>query len=360
MAKPDFDLKDYAQKVFSGGFKSSTQRLLAEELERNKGTAKVKPFGIKFLDDAMGGIEQNDLIVFGARSGVGKTEMLTHVAQSVSNDGGRVHYFALEAETHEIERRVRYKHIANLYFADPDRKRGITVKYRYWRNGSLSFYLEPYEKASRQMAEASMKNIFTYYKDETDSEFTIDTFEEKLGKIRGQTDFIIIDHLNYFDKRTEGSSDEVFRIMKTIRAHALRLNVPVLMASQVRKKDKRDTNLIPDMEDIFGSSDVYKIATKVIMFAPNDARASNGNRTFETFMRCQKMRTDSSVARFIGITQFDSGENKYLPEYKVAHSYKFDQNSMHLTGMELPDWAQSFVKSYEPEFGNSNRAYKDD
>lgn len=359
--QPDSDdLKKLAEKLFSGGFKSSQKRLEEEEKDRALGNQRAMSFGVTFLDDALGGINQSDLIVFGARSGVGKTELLTHIAQTVSKGGGRVHYFALEAEAHEIERRVRYKHVANLFFKDPEKPRGITLKYRYWRSNSLAFYLEPYEEKAKKLSLESMMNIQTYYKDEeSDQEFTIDTFEEKLGKIKGQTDFIIIDHLNYFDKRSDKNTDEVFQIMKTIRGHALRLGVPVILATQVRKRDKRDPSLVPDMEEIFGSSDVYKIATKVVMFAPNEAAKGTDNRLFETFMRCQKMRQDSSVARYIGITQFDSAQNCYLPDYKVALAYKFDHEFENLVGEQLPDWARPYIKAYEknPEYG---RPYKDD
>ena len=67
-------------------------------------------FGIKYLDAALHGIKPNDLILIGASSGAGKTELCTHIAKTNAKLGKRVRYIALEAEKNEIETTLHQHH----------------------------------------------------------------------------------------------------------------------------------------------------------------------------------------------------------------------------------------------------------
>lgn len=355
------DLKDYAEQLFSGGFSSSTKRLDVEQESRVKDTENIKKFGIKYLDDCLRGLSTRDIVVVGAQSGVGKTELLTHLALNLSRAGSRVHYFALEAETNEIERRIKYKNLAALYFSDPERPKIPHLSYAVWKSGEHSFELGAYEDQAKEITKKDMENVSTYYKDEKDFEFNVDTFCEKIKFIRGSTDLVIVDHLNYFDKKDPRDMSEVFKIMKHVRYSALNMGVPFILASQVRKRDKRDSSLVPDMEEIFGSSDVYKIATKVIMFAPNYAYKARDKKHFATLFRCQKNRDDSTAGRFVGEVLFDTTRNLYSDEYGMYSAHGFKQNSNLLTGIDYPYWATIFTKEPKEVVEQpTSYPYKDD
>jgi replicative DNA helicase len=346
------EIKDLATRIFTGGFQSSVERLNFEAADRAKRADGVLKFGIRFLDDATGGIEKSDLIVIGAPSGVGKTELMVHIALTAARTGKRAHYFALEAEDLEIERRVKYKHMAKLYWSDPKRPHLPALKYRYWKQNTHAFELDYYDAEATANTKADMANMFTYYKDESAEEFTVDAFVSKMQKIRGETDIIFIDHLNYFDRGEKNDPNETFKIMKTIRQTALKLNIPVILASQVRKQDRKDPKPVPDMEDIYGSSDVYKVATKVIMFAPNLDYQSPDNRTFETFMRVQKMRLDNSVGRVIGTVSFDASKNTYGQKYSLVKANNFKGTVDELPKRLWPEWASDFdvAPTYDRDF----------
>jgi replicative DNA helicase len=55
-------------------------------------------FGVTYLDAALKGICPNDLILIGATSGAGKTELCAQIARINAKLGKRVNYIALEAE----------------------------------------------------------------------------------------------------------------------------------------------------------------------------------------------------------------------------------------------------------------------
>ncbi len=56
--------------------------------------------------------------MLGAKTGIGKTALATITALHNCQQGKRVHYFALEAEEREIERRMKFQIIADLYDQD--------------------------------------------------------------------------------------------------------------------------------------------------------------------------------------------------------------------------------------------------
>src|SRR5207302_723892 len=85
-----------------------------EREERIEEGERLLTFGVEFLDLMLGGIALFDLILIGAKTNRGKTELATIIATMNAARGKRVHYIALEAEDIEIERRTKYKLLAKL------------------------------------------------------------------------------------------------------------------------------------------------------------------------------------------------------------------------------------------------------
>jgi replicative DNA helicase len=82
-------------------------RIKGERAERLQLATRVLSFGVKFLDVALGGIMARDMVLLGAVTGAGKTTLASVIAETNVERGKRVHYFALEAEHGEIERRIK-------------------------------------------------------------------------------------------------------------------------------------------------------------------------------------------------------------------------------------------------------------
>jgi replicative DNA helicase len=99
---------------FGLGFEKSSTRLDGERSERRRLGARALPYHHAFLDDYLRCIMPNDLILLGAETGAGKTELARHIGAANARNGKRVYYFALEAEDKEIERRTKYAELAGL------------------------------------------------------------------------------------------------------------------------------------------------------------------------------------------------------------------------------------------------------
>src|SRR5690348_4241502 len=91
-------------------------RIKGERVERLEMAKRRLSFGVKFLDDALGGIAQKDIVLLGAKTGIGKTTMASIIAESNAEKGRHVHYFALEAEDREIERRIKFRILSRLAY----------------------------------------------------------------------------------------------------------------------------------------------------------------------------------------------------------------------------------------------------
>ena len=188
------------------GFKSAAERLRGEEEDRRRLVSRSLKFGVRFLDDALAGILPHDLILVGAYTGAGKTALVSLIAQENVRAGKRVHYFALEAEPNEIERRLKYRALVDRFYADhrvtPDEK--DRLNYRDWYWGRLDDVLGRYESDVEDWGATESATLSTYYRG---TSFTGDELERLFRAIQDQTDLVILDHLHYVD--TDGE-DHVY------------------------------------------------------------------------------------------------------------------------------------------------------
>lgn len=219
------------------GLRLFKDRLLEERSQRTRQGAACLSFGVQFLDEALGGIYANDLIVYGAKSGIGKTQLATITAMENAKAGKRVHYFALEAEPNEIERRIKYQLLAEVFFKTL-RKDFPHVNFNYldWYYGRLDEALGRFEPE----IEATMTELFpTLWTEYRTGDFTAGDFERKFLAIQDQTDLVIIDHLHYFDFDDDNENRAIKAIVKKIRDLALLTGKPVILIAHLRKSDRR-------------------------------------------------------------------------------------------------------------------------
>jgi twinkle protein len=314
-------------------FKSSSSKSVHEEAHRKERFKNMLSFGVKYLDDSLAGIMPSDLIVVGAPSGAGKTQFCVNVALSNIAQGKRVHYFALEADDYEIETRLKFQIVASIYFSKTD-KPYLTKPFNFtnWMIGELGPNIEPVEKEANEIFENEFKNLFTYYKSGT---FNINTLIENVLLIEEETDLIIIDHVHYFDWDDDSDNRAIKKIAMTARDLCLESKKPIILVSHLRKKDKLNKELVASLEEFHGSSEIFKIATRVITLA---AGGPTGDGRYYTFFRTPKNRLDGGSTRFLGMTIFNPTRGSYENGYKVgwANAQAFGE----LTTGELPDWAK--------------------
>lgn len=335
------------QKIVFGmldQLRSANERVREERSNRMADT-QLLTTGIAYLDETLEGIHKKDLILIGAKSGIGKTELATQLALVNARLGKRVVYFALEAEEFEIERRIKYRMIADAYFGFVKNTLGpINLNYRQWFYGKFDSLLGSYEPEIENMFASQYESLKIFYKQRGD--YTIDDFEKQFLAIKANADLILVDHLHYFDFYDDNENRAMKRIVKTCRDLALYGGVPVVLVAHVRKSDRRHSPLVPGLEDFHGTSDIGKIGTKSIMIAPANSIVSQDKTVWPTFMQTSKSRVDNSVSRYVGVLKFDAKKNCYLNEYALG-SINLDNEFVGLGKHDtFPWWAKS-AKAWE-------------
>jgi archaellum biogenesis ATPase FlaH len=285
----------------SAGKNSHLERAARADVAKNQ-----LRFGIDFLDDACSGILQDDLVLLGAPSGVGKTQLCCNIAYANLEDGKRVHYIALEASHYEIERRLKYPLVLERFLADPNRpKLERRITFTDWLLSKHIEALAPYEDAVDKYFETAFRDLNILYKPER---FGVTELIESVMLCSADTDLIIIDHVHYFDLDDDNENRGIKLIAKTVRTLALEEMKPIILVAHLRKRDKHNEELVPGLDEFHGSSDLYKIATKVVTFSPGKP-TPEGN--YETFFRIPKNRLDGGVSRFIGREFFNPRKGSY-------------------------------------------------
>jgi len=318
------------------GFRSAAERLYGERDERLSEAGSVLTYGVQYLDDATSGIASHDLVLLGAKTGVGKTALATICALANARAGKRVYFFALEAERREIERRMKWTHISELYFARTHPYDRVPIRYIDWRNGKLERVVGSLEKDAEALTLEATKNLFTFYR--TNS-FADGDFGKHVASVREAADLVVLDHFHYLDSddREQNRAHEV--AAKGIRDTGLMAGVPVLMVAHTRKTDRRTEGIVPQLDDFMGSSHLSKVVTMAVMLAPAYAVPSADKHIWPTFIHVPKLRGDSSVSRYVGLVGFDARTNSYRPKYQVGRFADSGAKFVELAPDDWPDWA---------------------
>lgn len=317
---------------FGEGFKPSGERLDGEREKRLALAARAMPFGISYLDDYCIGIHPTDLVVLCAASGAGKTTIAALIAQLAAARGKRVHFFALEAHKGEIEQRMLFREVCDLI-----RERGEQrfITFQQWMYASTPFP-EDLEKEALRRFRGRVDGMFTYYRGER---FTAEHIQRHFAEVRAETDLILLDHLHYIDSDDPNDNRALKDITKTIRDAALAMERPVIVVAHLRKRDRNKPRLIPDMDDVHGSSDIVKIATKVIALAPARDRVSSDPSVSNTYMQVVKDRFPGTNG-YAALCQYDLRTLRYRDQYTVGRLSFSGDEFEYLSEEQRPTWAK--------------------
>ena len=255
--------------------RESQSKTLAEIARENKdryfkdNEASRIYIGFPGLDDILGGLEGGDMIVIGARPGVGKSAFVTQVTTSLARSGKRVGFYNLEMQEKQIYER----------FVVAESGIGLTRLRRAAR-----FLGDEEERFRRANSESRHMGY----------------------------DVIVIDYLQLLraDKTYRGNRyAEVGAISKAIKALAMELNIPVIALSQLnRVSEARDTKE-PTMSELREAGDIEQDAS-VILLMWNLSRNDPSRKGIKVEKQRQG-RTGKLTLRFNGdLMKFEeSGES---------------------------------------------------
>lgn len=215
------------------------------------------PCGIGDLDRMITGLNKSDLIILGARPGMGKTSFALNIAREVSMRAKRtVAFFSLEMTRDQLAQRM----LSNE----------ASIKSEKLRTGDLT----PEEWTRLAQAGAHLSEAPLYF-DETSS-ITVPEMKAKLLRMK-KLDLVIIDYLGLMHsaKKTENRVNEVSEITRSLKVMAKELKVPVIVCAQLsRGTEAKGKSHRPALSDLRESGSIEQDAD-IVLFLYRDIYYDN-------------------------------------------------------------------------------------
>lgn len=246
--------------------KNSSSKSLSDIVRENKDKYFVdceteKTYiGFQKLDDLLGGLEGGDMIVIGARPGVGKSAFVTQITASLAEHGKKIGFYNLEMQEKQVYERFVVSHSGI----------GLTRLRRAKR--FLGDEKERFDRANEIL--------------ERRDNIVISTGSKSVSEIRAESrhmgyDVIIIDYLQLLkaDKAYRGNRyAEVGAISKSIKAMAMEFNIPVIALSQLNRVSEMKDTREPTMSELREAGDIEQDASVIILMwnLSNDNRSKKG------------------------------------------------------------------------------------
>lgn len=337
-------------KFEPSGFKSALERLRGERDDRIERGRRALSYHNAFLDDALRAIAYDDLVLFGAESGAGKTQFVTGIAQALVRQGKRVHILALEAHDGEIEQRMLYTVISDLMHGSSRRAPvdGVDdLNFPDWMLGRCEELTAPVISEARNVMATDFRTLHTFYRG---SHFDGDDMRRQILAVQAHSDLIILDHLHYVDSKEDENENRNFkRNMQILRNLTIGLKKPIFAVAHLRKGDRLARRLVPELEDFHGSGDIGKIATRAILMAPaRDPALVSKWHSSPTYISVEKDRVGGKTGH-VAVMQFDRRKRMYWPTYTLGRlspdGKKWAQLETGPGGHDTaPRWARNHVR----------------
>lgn len=202
--------------------------------------------GIADLDKVLGGMHPSDMVVVGARPGVGKTSFGLSVMMNVAKQGKRVAIVSSEMAVDQVMLRVTSLEsgIAGNKLRDVDLDESDWANLTAMTNRIVSLDFRVYDKPSITIADVMLQS--------------------KAWMLDGGVDFIVVDYLTRI-KPVKSSGNQVLDVgdvvtgMKNV---ARTLNIPVMVLAQLNRDA---ANRRPVMSDLRDSGIIEQEADQILM-----------------------------------------------------------------------------------------------
>lgn len=205
------------------------------------------PSGISALDEITTGLNRSDMIIVGARPGMGKTSFALNIARNVAVLHNRpIAFFNLEMSKEQM---------VNRLLSTEARVSGKKL-----RVGNLS----P-DEWSRLAQASDVLCKAPIYLDDTAS-ITVPEMKAKLRRVKGIS-FVVIDYLQLMKspRNIDNRVQEVTEITRSLKIMAKELNIPLMVCAQLaRTTEKAKTNHRPALSDLRESGSIEQDADQVL------------------------------------------------------------------------------------------------
>ena len=226
------------------------------EMSKNEEGSQGTSTGFSGLDRMLAGMGDSDLILVGARPGMGKTSFCLNIGTNVAALTGKtVCMFSLEMSAEQLVNRI----ISSEAMVDSYAMRTGDLKDEDWENIAL---------ATSRLAKCDILI------DDT-AGITATGMKAKLRRVKN-LGLVVIDYLQLMqgDGRHDNRVQEVAEISRAMKLMAKDLNVPVICCSQLSRGPESRTDKRPMMSDLRESGSIEQDAD-VVLFLYRDEYYKN-------------------------------------------------------------------------------------
>ena len=232
------------------------------ELNTNKEATRGTQTGFSGLDKVLAGMGKSDLVLVGARPGMGKTSFALNVATNVAQDTKKtVCIFSLEMSADQLVNRI----LSSEAMVDSYALRTGELKPEEW------------DHIAQASAKLSQCDILI---DDT-SGITVTGMKGKLRRVKN-LGLVVIDYLQLMtsDKRIDNRVQEVSDISRNLKIMAKELMVPIICCAQLSRGPESRTDKKPMLSDLRDSGAIEQDADTVMFlyrdeYYKTDAAASD-------------------------------------------------------------------------------------
>ena len=207
--------------------------------------------GFSDLDRVVTGFGKSDLIIVGARPGVGKTAFVLNIATSIAKRTKKaVAIFQLEMGAEQIVHRI----LSSEALIDSKKLREGTLDADEWTN------------LANTAADLAETDILI----DANPNSTVTAMKAKLRRVKN-LGLVVIDYLQLMqgDKRKDGNRvNEVSEISRGLKIMAKELNVPVIVCAQLSRATEKEHKK-PMLSDLRESGSIEQDAD-MVMFLSRD------------------------------------------------------------------------------------------
>ena len=214
------------------------------------------PSGLKDLDDRLGGLHKQDLIIIAGRPSMGKTALATNIAFNAAKiirnreKNSSIIFFSLEMSSEQLSTRILSEQ--------------ARIKSNDIRRGKIN--QEDFEKFIE--TSKSLENLPLFI-DDTPA-ITISTLSNRARRIKRLhgLELIVVDYIQLMKSgnyRNDGRVQEIAEITQGLKALAKELDVPILALSQLSRAVEQRDDKKPQLSDLRESGSIEQDAD-VVMF----------------------------------------------------------------------------------------------
>ena len=220
-------------------------------LARDKDAASGTPTGFSALDRTIVGLGEGDLVLIGARPGMGKTSFAMNIATNIAKSSQKnVCVFSLEMSAEQLASRMLSSE-------------ALVDSYAI-RSGNLT--TDQYKKLADAAADLSESNILI---DDTTG-ITVTRMKAKLRRVKN-LGLVVVDYLQLMqgERNSDNRVLEVGDISRGLKILAKELKIPVICCAQLSRGPESRTDKRPMLSDLRDSGAIEQDAD-IVMFLYRD------------------------------------------------------------------------------------------